>query len=130
MPTSKSSADLPQIPTKLYFTISEVSILCGVNDHTLRYWEEGFAGPLPKVDRRNGRRRYQKEHILVFREIRSLLRDRGLTIAGALKLLKEDERGQTQEQASFGQSSILVSELREIRRLLTVAQEELSGTNL
>ena len=131
MLTSDSSADLPRIPNKLYFTISEVSKLCGVKDHTLRYWEEEFAEQLPKVDRRNGRRRYQREHILRIRKIRSLLHEHGYTIAGARKVLEEGEQDPGPRQTTgSGQSVETVSELKEIRHLLKLAEEALSDTNL
>lgn len=78
----KSEKDLPAIPDKRYFTISEVSHLCGVKAYVLRYWEQEF--PLLKpVKRRGNRRYYQQADILLVRQIRKLLYDDGFTIEGA-----------------------------------------------
>jgi DNA-binding transcriptional MerR regulator len=76
------SADLPAIPPKRYFTIGEVSDLCGVKPHVLRYWEQEFTQLRP-VKRRGNRRYYQHHEVLLIRKIRELLYDRGFTISGA-----------------------------------------------
>ena len=73
---------LPLIPAKRYFTIGEVSDLCGVKPHVLRYWEQEFA-QLKPVKRRGNRRYYQHHEVLLIRRIRELLYDQGFTIAGA-----------------------------------------------
>ena len=73
---------LPPIPAKRYFTIGEVSDLCGVKPHVLRYWEQEFA-QLKPVKRRGNRRYYQHHDVLLIRRIRELLYDQGFTINGA-----------------------------------------------
>ncbi len=82
--------DLPQIPDKCYFTIGEVSELCAVKPHVLRYWEQEFLELTP-VKRRGNRRYYQKHDVLIIRQIRSLLYDQGYTIGGARAYLVRSE---------------------------------------
>ncbi len=77
-----SNSELPVIPAKRYFTIGEVSELCGVKPHVLRYWEQEFPNLKP-VKRRGNRRYYQRHDVLMIRQIRSLLYDQGFTITGA-----------------------------------------------
>lgn len=74
--------ELPVIPGKRYFTIGEVSELCAVKPHVLRYWEQEFP-QLKPVKRRGNRRYYQREDVLTIRQIRALLYDQGFTIGGA-----------------------------------------------
>ncbi|WP_373974543.1 MerR family transcriptional regulator [Chitinibacter sp. SCUT-21] len=74
--------ELPPIPAKRYFTIGEVSDLCGVKPHVLRYWEQEFT-QLKPVKRRGNRRYYQHHEVLLVRRIRSLLYEQGFTISGA-----------------------------------------------
>lgn len=76
-----SKADLPSIPSKRYFTISEVGELAGVKPHVLRYWEQEFS-QLRQVKRRGNRRYYQHHEVLLVRRIRELLYDDGFTIQG------------------------------------------------
>ena len=73
---------LPLIPAKRYFTIGEVSELCGVKPHVLRYWEQEFT-QLKPVKRRGNRRYYQHHEVLLIRRIRELLYEQGFTISGA-----------------------------------------------
>ena len=82
--------ELPAIPGKRYFTIGEVSELCGVKPHVLRYWEQEFP-QLKPVKRRGNRRYYQRQDVLVIRQIRGLLYDPGFTIGGARNRLEGDE---------------------------------------
>ena len=83
-----NNAQLPDIPSKRYFTIGEVSDLCDVKPHVLRYWEQEFP-QLKPVKRRGNRRYYQRSDVLVIRNIRSLLYEQGYTIGGArLQLLE------------------------------------------
>ena len=77
-----SRAQLPPIPAKRYFTIGEVSELCGVKPHVLRYWEQEFT-QLKPVKRRGNRRYYQHHEVLLIRRIRDLLYEQGFTISGA-----------------------------------------------
>src|SRR5690242_18237250 len=81
---------LPPIPAKRYFTIGEVSELCGVKPHVLRYWEQEFT-QLKPVKRRGNRRYYQHHEVLLIRRIRELLYEQGFTISGARNRL--DGRG-------------------------------------
>ncbi|PID48956.1 MAG: MerR family transcriptional regulator [Proteobacteria bacterium] len=75
-------SELPAIPSKHYFTIGEVSELCGVRSHVLRYWEQEFPSLKP-MKRRGNRRYYQREDVVLIRQIRSLLYEEGYTISGA-----------------------------------------------
>ena len=79
---------LPPIPAKRYFTIGEVSDLCGVKPHVLRYWEQEFT-QLKPVKRRGNRRYYQHHEVLLIRKIRELLYEQGFTISGARNRLGE-----------------------------------------
>jgi DNA-binding transcriptional MerR regulator len=79
---------LPVIPAKRYFTISEVSNLCGVKPHVLRYWEQEFTQLRP-MKRRGNRRYYQRHEVQMIRQIRDLLYDQGFTIIGARNKLQE-----------------------------------------
>jgi DNA-binding transcriptional MerR regulator len=81
--------ELPQIPAKCYFSIGEVSELCGVKPHVLRYWEQEFSEISP-VKRRGNRRYYQRHDVLMIRQIRSLLYEQGYTIGGAKAHLSGD----------------------------------------
>ncbi len=80
--------ELPPVPTKRYFTIGEVAVLCGVKPHVLRYWEQEFV-LLNPVKRRGNRRYYQRQEVQLVRRIRELLYDQGFTIAGARSKLDQ-----------------------------------------
>jgi DNA-binding transcriptional MerR regulator len=84
---NRSRAALPPIPAKRYFTIGEVSELCGVKSHVLRYWEQEFT-QLKPVKRRGNRRYYQHHEVLLIRRIRELLYEQGFTISGARNRLE------------------------------------------
>jgi DNA-binding transcriptional MerR regulator len=86
------TAELPPIPAKRYFTIGEVSELCLVKPHVLRYWEQEFAQLRP-VKRRGNRRYYQHHEVLLVRRIRDLLYGQGFTIIGARGKLDEEANG-------------------------------------
>ena len=89
MATASNSRDeLPPIPAKRYFTIGEVSELCGVKPHVLRYWEQEFTQLRP-VKRRGNRRYYQHHEVLLVRRIRELLYQEGFTISGARNRLDD-----------------------------------------
>jgi len=94
--TSSTRSELPPIPAKRYFTIGEVSELCGVKPHVLRYWEQEFT-QLKPVKRRGNRRYYQHHEVLLIRRIRELLYEQGFTISGARNRLEgsggEEVRG-------------------------------------
>ena len=83
-----SSITLPPIPAKRYFTIGEVSDLCAVKPHVLRYWEQEFTQLRP-MKRRGNRRYYQHHEVLLIRKIRELLYDQGFTISGARNQLMD-----------------------------------------
>jgi len=86
---NRAKADLPPIPAKRYFTIGEVSDLCAVKPHVLRYWEQEFA-QLKPVKRRGNRRYYQHHEVLLIRRIRDLLYEQGFTINGARHRLESE----------------------------------------
>jgi DNA-binding transcriptional MerR regulator len=94
-----SNNDLPPIPAKRYFTIGEVSELCGVKPHVLRYWEQEFT-QLKPVKRRGNRRYYQHHEVLLIRRIRDLLYEQGFTISGARNRLDEGASGSARAQAA------------------------------
>jgi len=88
---------LPPIPAKRYFTIGEVSELCGVKPHVLRYWEQEFT-QLKPVKRRGNRRYYQHHEVLLIRRIRELLYEQGFTISGARHRLEDGDFKDTNHQ--------------------------------
>ena len=88
MAETQLKEELPPIPAKRYFTIGEVSDLCGVKPHVLRYWEQEFT-QLKPVKRRGNRRYYQHHEVLLIRRIRDLLYEQGFTISGARNRLSE-----------------------------------------
>ena len=92
---------LPPIPAKRYFTIGEVSELCGVKPHVLRYWEQEFT-QLKPVKRRGNRRYYQHHEVLLIRRIRELLYEQGFTISGARNKL--DSRAAESAQGEYDDS--------------------------
>jgi DNA-binding transcriptional MerR regulator len=108
--------ELPPIPGKRYFTIGEVSELCAVKPHVLRYWEQEFP-QLKPVKRRGNRRYYQRQDVLIIRQIRSLLYDDGFTIGGARQKLTGEEA-----KTDLSQSQQIIKQLRkeldEILRLV------------
>ncbi len=123
---SRVKVDLPPIPAKRYFTIGEVSDLCAVKPHVLRYWEQEFT-QLKPVKRRGNRRYYQHHEVLLIRRIRDLLYEQGFTINGARHRLETEasepraaaraERSATTTAPSEEPAS-LRAELEAIRDLL------------
>ena len=115
---SSSNENLPAIPSKRYFTIGEVSELCEVKPHVLRYWEQEFP-QLKPVKRRGNRRYYQRHDVLMIRQIRSLLYEQGFTIGGARQQLTTEDGKPVQAK---GQNHELVkqlcSELEEVLAIL------------
>jgi DNA-binding transcriptional MerR regulator len=95
---------LPAIPAKRYFTIGEVSELCGVKPYVLRYWEQEFT-QLKPMKRRGNRRYYQHHEVLLIRRIRDLLYDQGFTISGARNRLSEAQASDVQAQAPSSPSA-------------------------
>jgi len=111
-----ANRELPPIPAKRYFTIGEVSELCDVKPHVLRYWETEFPGLKP-VKRRGNRRYYQRHDVLTIRQIRSLLYDQGFTITGARQRL-EGEQGKDDSTLSLQIVKQVRLELEEVLQLL------------
>ena len=106
---------LPPIPGKRYFTIGEVSDLCAVKPHVLRYWEQEFP-QLKPVKRRGNRRYYQRQDVLIIRQIRSLLYEEGFTIGGARQRLTGDSA-----KSDVTQSQQIVKQLRmELEQVLKI----------
>lgn len=104
--------ELPVIPGKRYFTIGEVSELCAVKPHVLRYWEQEFP-QLKPVKRRGNRRYYQRQDVLTIRQIRALLYDQGFTIGGARQQMTGE--GTSQDTTQFGQLvNQMIAELEEV----------------
>ena len=101
-----SHSELPAIPGKRYFTIGEVSDLCGVKPHVLRYWEQEFP-QLKPLKRRGNRRYYQRQDVILIRQIRSLLYEHGFTIGGARQRLSGDEA-----RVDVNQSQQIIRQLR------------------
>ena len=113
--------ELPAIPGKRYFTIGEVSELCAVKPHVLRYWEQEFP-QLKPVKRRGNRRYYQREDVLTIRQIRSLLYDEGYTIGGARQRMTDEGDGDgpgTEIQAVIKET---IQELEELLKALQPAK--------
>ena len=90
--------DLPPIPGKRYFTIGEVSDLCAVKPHVLRYWEQEFP-QLKPIKRRGNRRYYQRHDVIMIRQIRGLLYEQGFTIGGARQKLSGEEAKEDSSQS-------------------------------
>jgi DNA-binding transcriptional MerR regulator len=111
-----SNDELPAIPAKRYFTIGEVSELCAVKPHVLRYWETEF-GSLKPVKRRGNRRYYQRQDVLMIRQIRSLLYEQGFTIGGARQRL-EGEQGRMESSIVQQLAKQLRLELEEVLQIL------------
>jgi DNA-binding transcriptional MerR regulator len=110
-----SNSELPVIPAKRYFTIGEVSELCAVKPHVLRYWEQEFP-QLKPVKRRGNRRYYQRQDVIVIRQIRSLLYDQGFTIGGARNKLTGEEA-----RTDVSQSQQIVKQIRlELEELMKI----------
>ncbi|HEX5756545.1 MAG TPA: MerR family transcriptional regulator [Arenimonas sp.] len=111
-----SNRELPPIPAKRYFTIGEVSELCDVKPHVLRYWESEFESLSP-VKRRGNRRYYQRHDVLMIRQIRALLYEQGYTISGA-RLRLEGEAGRSEATLSTQIVKQVRQELEELLQLL------------
>ena len=115
-PKDGSKEILPPIPAKRYFTIGEVSELCAVKPHVLRYWEQEFT-QLKPVKRRGNRRYYQHHEVLLVRRIRELLYNQGFTISGARNRLGEAHE---ESPASALSPEALRGELLKIAEILRI----------
>ena len=101
-----NNSELPTIPGKRYFTIGEVSDLCAVKPHVLRYWEQEFS-QLKPLKRRGNRRYYQRQDVILIRQIRGLLYEQGFTIGGARQRLTSDDA-----KNDSNQSQQIIKQLR------------------
>ena len=107
--------ELPVIPGKRYFTIGEVSELCAVKPHVLRYWEQEFP-QLKPVKRRGNRRYYQRQDVLMIRQIRCLLYEQGFTIGGARQQMNTEDEHSALDSGEF---KVLLSKMiTELERVL------------
>ena len=111
---NREDSQLPTIPSKRYFTISEASNLCNVEAHVLRYWEQEFS-QLSPIKRRGNRRYYQRHDVMLIRHIKELLYDNGYTIKGAKQKLSDEASDQETKSSSI---SAIRSELESIIDLL------------
>lgn len=120
---NSGSVELPVIPGKRYFTIGEVSELCQVKPHVLRYWEQEFP-QLKPVKRRGNRRYYQRHDVQMIRDIRSLLYEQGFTIGGARQQMESVEAGDGAVESKPKKNAAVYREMRaeleEILEILTV----------
>ncbi|WP_313619485.1 MerR family transcriptional regulator [Achromobacter sp.] len=128
MTRTESTVTLPPIPAKRYFTIGEVSDLCGVKPHVLRYWEQEFT-QLKPVKRRGNRRYYQHHEVLLIRRIRSLLYEQGFTISGARNRLGDARDVPHDQDAAVRLSGTEMQSLRnELSNVSALLAEALGTT--
>jgi len=111
---TSNNNELPEIPGKRYFTIGEVSDLCEVKPHVLRYWEQEFP-QLKRVKRRGNRRYYQRDDVLIIRQIRHLLYEQGYTIGGARLKVDNDDQ---QDEAVLQEINAIIHELEDVLQIL------------
>jgi DNA-binding transcriptional MerR regulator len=115
---NSSEEDLPSIPGKRYFTIGEVSELCSVKPHVLRYWEQEFP-QLKPVKRRGNRRYYQRGDVEIIRQIRNLLYDQGYTIGGARQRMEDGDPEDNAVSAEIAAAlKATIAELEEVLKTL------------
>ncbi len=107
------NAELPEIPAKRYFTIGEVSELCEVKPHVLRYWEQEFT-QLKPVKRRGNRRYYQRQDVILIRQIRTLLYEQGFTIGGARQRMAGQSTPEPVEDTVVKHPSVNIGLVREM----------------
>ena len=126
---ASNNSELPAIPSKRYFTIGEVSELCDVKPHVLRYWEQEFP-TLKPVKRRGNRRYYQRHDVVLIRKIRSLLYEQGYTIGGARQnlagqgeaaMLNDDTHS---DQSPNSQQAVLEQTRSELEELLQFLSQD------
>ncbi|EAS46166.1 transcriptional regulator, MerR family protein [marine gamma proteobacterium HTCC2207] len=111
--------ELPAIPGKRYFTIGEVSELCEVKPHVLRYWEQEFPSLNP-VKRRGNRRYYQRQDVVLIRQIRSLLYQQGFTIGGARQRLE----GESSKEEQTPYKQLIEQTISELEGIITLLDKE------
>ncbi len=108
-----NSEELPPIPPKRYFTIGEVGVLCAVKPHVLRYWEAEFP-QLKPVKRRGNRRYYQRQDVVLIRQIKSLLYEQGYTIGGARQKMSDNPEELARPKVDARELKPLIKELEEV----------------
>ena len=108
-----NSEELPPIPAKRYFTIGEVGVLCAVKPHVLRYWEAEFP-QLKPVKRRGNRRYYQRQDVVLIRQIKSLLYEQGYTIGGARQKMSDNPEELVRPKVHASEIRPLIKELEEV----------------
>jgi len=119
------NATLPPIPSKRYFTIGEVSELCAVKPHVLRYWEQEFP-QLKPVKRRGNRRYYQRHEVQLIRTIRGLLYVEGFTISGARNKLEQveiDGNGEAPRGVRVPRREIISELVKDLDEVVTILQD-------
>lgn len=109
----KNNDELPPIPPKRYFTIGEVGELCAVKPHVLRYWEAEFP-QLKPVKRRGNRRYYQRQDVILIRQIKSLLYEQGYTIGGARQKMSDSPDELTQAKVDSSEIKSMIRDLEEV----------------
>ncbi len=109
----KNNDELPPIPPKRYFTIGEVGELCAVKPHVLRYWEAEFP-QLKPVKRRGNRRYYQRQDVVLIRQIKSLLYEQGYTIGGARQKMSDDPEEVAKSTVNSKEVKTLVRDLEDV----------------
>jgi DNA-binding transcriptional MerR regulator len=114
-----ANSELPPIPAKRYFTIGEVSELCGVKAHVLRYWEQEFT-QLKPVKRGGNRRYYQHHEVLLIRRIRQLLYEEGFTISGARSRLDQHAINHEEKSQNISSSFNVSAFKRELREIISL----------
>lgn len=114
---ASNNSELPIIPSKRYFTIGEVSELCDVKPHVLRYWEQEFP-TLKPVKRRGNRRYYQRHDVVLIRQIRSLLYEQGYTIGGARQKLADPDPVETEKSNVSANNEVIQQTRAELEDLL------------
>ena len=110
---AKNNNELPPIPPKRYFTIGEVGELCAVKPHVLRYWEAEFP-QLKPVKRRGNRRYYQRQDVILIRQIKSLLYEQGYTIGGARQKMNENPDEVAASSVNSAELKELVKDLEQV----------------
>jgi DNA-binding transcriptional MerR regulator len=109
----KNNDELPPIPPKRYFTIGEVGELCAVKPHVLRYWEAEFP-QLKPVKRRGNRRYYQRQDVILIRQIKSLLYEQGYTIGGARQKMTDSPEDLSMANVDSSEIKSMIRDLEEV----------------
>jgi len=125
---NNAESSLPPIPAKRYFTIGEVSELCGVKPHVLRYWEQEFT-QLKPLKRRGNRRYYQHHEVLLIRRIRELLYEEGFTISGARHRLAQGEEAPVRAESRSKDPDVLDEVRSELSAIIALLDGEVDSAD-